>query len=130
MKLVDNVISRICEFLELKDVMENKLWMVNKQFYALVLGDQEFMTRKIVKHLGIVYDLDKEQEYQKLILRNVAEARAGDYEEEKYQVEETYKINREDILGVVKRVSQKSNSKLLLCAYRVTGGYQEDPSVI
>ena len=113
-------------YLEFKDVIANRLFFVSKAFYHNIIEDNELMRRMLMLYLGVINDSQNEEEYQYFVNQLISKANGEEEEEAKCNFTWVYEKPAKELALLFNRYSRKFSTKQMVCAFRTTGGYEDD----
>lgn len=98
--------------------------MLSKIFYHNIIEDSELVKRMLMLYLGIINDLNLEEDYQRHVQSLISKAKGDMQEEAKFEFAKVYERPTQELAVMFNQYSRKFDSKQMVCAYRTTGGYE------
>ncbi|CAI2385656.1 unnamed protein product [Moneuplotes crassus] len=80
MKLLNVLLREILLFLEFRDIHRSQLHLVNKQFFHIIVEDNELVRRILPLHLQLIFDYEQEREHQIEIIQADEDSQDSDSE--------------------------------------------------
>ena len=111
-------------YLGLENIIENRIYMLNKRFYHNLLVDNESIFRLFFQAFNLIHDQNTENDYQ-LEISKISKEVQEDVEESKLlSVYHEFSIKQMLELAVNLFSQNEEDTKKIVIAHRTTGGYE------